>query len=616
MRYNSFRVRNYKGVSDTTLHLPKGNSNAVTFIGLNESGKTTLLEAIYSFSPDRESQPLFVQDALLPDETSKIPRDKLFSFSDEISVTAEVEFADGEKERVLKAIGTAIGGSVDPGSIADRFTIKDWAKYVNSIKVKNGVLWNLGTIRVRTGKQQKWRSYTQQEWNHIWAILRGCLPSIAYFPTFLSQVPNRVYLQGHPDDKTNSFYRTVFQDILYQIGPGYTIKSQIIDRLETKEEGGLISQLIAAFWGSPRRGMVQQLVDKASSLLSTVITDRWNAIFKSRPAGREIVINFGLEENEEEKEVDPYIEFAIRDGSNRFNIADRSLGFRWFFCFLLFTQFRAKRQGGNGTVFLFDEPASNLHAKAQEKLLDSFKEISASPNVLIYSTHSPYMIEPLWLDHAYVIENTLIGDELKDISEMSVLEESNIVALSYKDYVHKFPDRINHFQPILDRLEVKPSISELSEKTLLVEGKSDYAILTGLLEGKKTGFKIVPAHGATTLGALIGLLRGWAWSFAVLLDSDKEGKKAANKYREEFGIDSEILSLSDISSEWKEIESILSDEDKAKIATAQGIAGKPSKKDIYRFFVSNAKGVKSFKLAAAAGADLDKLIATVQARLS
>ena len=614
MRYQSFRIRNYKGVHDTTVEVPTGVSNAVTLIGLNESGKTTLLEAIYSFSPDPESKPLFVDSALLPDETARIPRDKLFSFSDEISVTATVEFADGEKQSLIRRMNSAIGGEVEPSTLLDSFTIKDWQKYDNSKKADSGIIWGLDP-KVRTGRQKNWRKTTSSEWATIYTMLRRSLPAIAYFPTFLSQVPNRVYLRGHKDDKTNTFYRTVFQDILLQIGPNYTIQSQILDRLEKTEEGGLLSQAIAAFWGSSRRGMVQQLVDKAGAILSKVITDRWNAIFKSRPAGREIVINFGLDEDTDDNQVDPYIEFAIRDGSNRFNIADRSLGCRWFFCFLLFTQFRAKRQDSSGTLFLFDEPASNLHAKAQEKLLESFKEISLVPNRLIYSTHSPYMVEPIWLDGAYVVENTLIAEELDEIGEMSVVEESDIVALKYKRYVDQFPDRLNHFQPVLDRLEVKPSIGEISEKTLLVEGKSDFAILRGLLERRKLGFKIVPAHGATTLGALVGLLRGWGWQFAVLLDSDPEGREAAERYEEQFALGDTLLDLKTISKGPKEIEDLLTTDDRKKIASHLGLSGKLTKKQIYNFFVANAGNITSFDLLAAKSDSLKGLLKAVSERL-
>ena len=56
------------------------------------------------------------------------------------------------------------------------------------------------------------------------------------------------------------------------------------------------------------------------------------------------------------------IKFQIRDGSRRFDVNDRSLGFRWFFSFMLFTQFRVARSDleSRPLLFLFDEPTAEL----------------------------------------------------------------------------------------------------------------------------------------------------------------------------------------------------------------------------------------------------------------
>jgi predicted ATP-dependent endonuclease of OLD family len=46
MRYKSFRIRNFKGIKDTTINLQGiGGAGVFAFVGLNESGKTTVLEA-------------------------------------------------------------------------------------------------------------------------------------------------------------------------------------------------------------------------------------------------------------------------------------------------------------------------------------------------------------------------------------------------------------------------------------------------------------------------------------------------------------------------------------------------------------------------------------------
>jgi len=69
------------------------------------------------------------------------------------------------------------------------------------------------------------------------------------------------------------------------------------------------------------------------------------------------------------------------------------LDFGGFFAFMLFTQFRVARSRSRKLFFLFDEPASNLHAAAQQKLIESFPEIARDDHMLAYTTHSHYMIK-------------------------------------------------------------------------------------------------------------------------------------------------------------------------------------------------------------------------------
>jgi hypothetical protein len=164
-------------------------------------------------------------------------------------------------------------------------------------------------------------------------------------------------------------------------------------------------------------------------------------------------------------------------------------------------------------------------------------------------------------------------------------------------------------------LEVKPSIGEISEKTLLVEGKSDYAILRGLLEGSRLKFKIIPAHGATTLGGLVGLLRGWGWNFAVLLDSDPEGRDSAQRYEEKFALGEVLIDLESATKGAKEIEDLLTPTDRDTILKVIGAKGKLTKKQTYNFFVANANNVKSFNLESARGQPLKALVKAITERL-
>ena len=59
MKYTKFVIKNFKGIRDTTINLQEiAGASVFALVGLNESGKTTLLEAIYSFSPDSATSEL------------------------------------------------------------------------------------------------------------------------------------------------------------------------------------------------------------------------------------------------------------------------------------------------------------------------------------------------------------------------------------------------------------------------------------------------------------------------------------------------------------------------------------------------------------------------------
>lgn len=52
MKYVEFEIQNYKGIQKTRIKLSKKRGLVYTLVGLNESGKTTLLESLNHFRPD------------------------------------------------------------------------------------------------------------------------------------------------------------------------------------------------------------------------------------------------------------------------------------------------------------------------------------------------------------------------------------------------------------------------------------------------------------------------------------------------------------------------------------------------------------------------------------
>jgi len=92
----------------------------------------------------------------------------------------------------------------------------------------------------------------------------------------------------------------------------------------------------------------------------------------------------------------------IRVGSRRrrtsLPLGERSRGFAWFFSFLV----RLCQLGeyASPLVLLLDEPGLSLHAGAQGDFLRFLEERLGPGHQVLYTTHSPYMLDALRLDRA------------------------------------------------------------------------------------------------------------------------------------------------------------------------------------------------------------------------
>jgi AAA15 family ATPase/GTPase len=566
------------------------------FVGLNESGKTTILEAIHSFSPEMETSELVRgDDTFGVPYKNRVPRHLISNFSDDVSVTATVKLDDEEKQLIVNSMKSEHNIFIDLDTIPDEIQFERYQRFENGDFIKN--YFTLRTkIKVKTGKQKKWRKPTSDE-N---VLLRGEIyqhtPDIAYFPTFVFDFPKQIFLTEEREDKVSDYYRQVFQDILDYDGQGHTIEDSIIRRVRSKDK--IVSWLdFLNIWNSSDdKDKIQHVLDRASSIVTDVVFGRWNEIFGEDVKGKEINISFETVQGEkcyndgtitQTNEHDLVIKFQVRDGTRRFNVNDRSLGFRWFFAFMLFTQFRVARENTRPILFLFDEPASNLHAAAQQKLIESFPEIARNDHTLAYTTHSHYLIEPKWLEQTFIVTNRADAPNEAVLDTLSLNDESlDIKATRYRSFINAYPGKTSYFQPILDRLEVVPSRFNIEYASIVVEGKSDYYVFryaTRLL--KRNDLPLLPGLGAGTFGALVGLHIGWNLRMLFVLDGDKKGQEEHNRYIKEYGLPkSQITTIDKLLSGAKVIEDLLDDDALRIISSELKLSKKPTKKQILRFF--------------------------------
>ena len=206
-----------------------------------------------------------------------------------------------------------------------------------------------------------------------------------------------------------------------------------------------------------------------------------------------------------------YLNIRIYNPKHRVTLPlkNRSKGFLWFFSFLVWF---SKIQGDKNSkyILLLDEPGLSLHASAQNDLLRFIDEKLAPDYQVIYTTHSPFMIDSLKLNEVrtvYDTQNPKVGSVVSD-------------AVEEKDSDTLFPLQAALGYTIAQNLYVSPN-------NLLVEGISDLVYLSHFSsilkemgkEGLKEDVTIVPVGGADKIATFISLMRGNELSTVCLLDT-------------------------------------------------------------------------------------------------
>ena len=171
-------------------------------------------------------------------------------------------------------------------------------------------------------------------------------------------------------------------------------------------------------------------------------------------------------------------------------------------------------------LFLLDEPGVNLHVNAQRELLKLFDELAERGNQLVYTTHSPYML------------NT------ETLQKIRAVVKNNDLTYIYKTAYDSriFPESQNDtLAPIINALGMNlndtfgPSKGKLN---IVCEGVSDYLFLITFakkLNVDMSKCNFIPTLGVTNCINICMILHGWGCKYIALFDYDKEGVESGGE---------------------------------------------------------------------------------------
>jgi AAA15 family ATPase/GTPase len=101
MDFQKFEIKNFKGIEQATLNLDS-KSNIYTLIGLNESGKTTILEALnyWSYSEETKDTIECLGFQTIKEEYELIPIGEASNFNKECSLKAYLILSDSDEAAI------------------------------------------------------------------------------------------------------------------------------------------------------------------------------------------------------------------------------------------------------------------------------------------------------------------------------------------------------------------------------------------------------------------------------------------------------------------------------------------------------------------------------------
>ena len=523
------RIQNFRCIDDSE----EFSLDQVTcLVGKNESGKTAILKALHKLKPDKEEVEIFEPshdypkrrwrpDIPIPLEPPTI--ETSWVFDDFEFKTLEEKFGLGtiknKRFRLTKGYDNKrlYDVQIDEQAlikhlVAETGLIAAEKKQISGLKTLADLRKGLDGIVQRSSNQEILLQLIAYEFKldasaTIISLIDSMVPTFLYFDQY-QRLPGTV--------SVNELTTRIAEN---RVDNNDRIFLALLSLAGTKIETIHGATTYEAFNSSLRA-------------VSNQITDQ---IFKYWTQNSHLDVDIKLDQARPNDQAPYNSGFIFRTRIyNRRHRADtsfdeRSSGFVWFFSFLVWFN-RLRETYGNNLIILLDEPGLSLHARAQGDLLRYINEQLRPSYQVVYTTHSPFMVDPDNLLSARTVEDVVKKDKNsgEDVLFGTKVSE-NILSTD--------PDTISPLQRALG-YEITQTLF-VGRHTLLVEGPSDLLYLKWfsqkLKDAGKAGldyrWSISQVGGVDRIPGFVSLFRGNQLHIAALVDVQTGQKQKIDNAR-------------------------------------------------------------------------------------
>jgi predicted ATP-dependent endonuclease of OLD family len=548
MRLRKFRIRAFRCIHDSG-EIKVGDLAA--FIGRNESGKTTILEALTLLNKGSKVSELDLCDEMTEELKSEVRlAEGDFELSEKETKLIQEKFPNLQDIKTIKIYRTQTNpriqydfGDVKISGEASK-RLNSWENFVeriqdfvstipNPIRIRLDMKFLQGyPPRTRDAFSNTMAEFNNQiyllaseqrqvisEWEKIYQDIDNIYDNLLIGTSERSALENFIEDKLHPRFVYFSDYKKILGNIDLNefLKETKGIRPKGLEYIEEFDKAETVKNLFyLAELEADKLEEVQNSPSRLIKLLHTSsrrLSQRLNPAWKGDPIHVELRYNPG-------NVLSVVISDVHRDGTvtNTGLLNRRAEGFKWTFSFIVNFAAETQRSELKEAILLLDEPARNLHPTQQRGISDLLKNLAGS-NQILYATHSPFMIFDYTSGNLLVVEL----DKRKHLSHI------------YYDYWNADDQTLT---PILYGLSrglvesiIDRGIGYNSRPVIIVETMTDSMYLNAfdrLLKDPNLSMNplnIVPAYNKNSVLPLAIFYRNHGYNTFVLLDNTEQSRQ-------------------------------------------------------------------------------------------
>jgi len=506
-----FKIKNYKSIVDSeTFYL---DEKLTVLAGKNESGKTSILEAIEDFDTEKEIR----QDAksIINEESSP-------------ELNATIKFTKKEIKKIQEEFEIEINEDYEieiSKNFENKYSLK--TDLFSSLRVENAITLshyndNLDSIKKKINK------FITPKFDLKKTIDLEEIKTKVNEEDILADTKNNLLgeLEG-----SERFLETEMIDI-------EKIEEELIQKLkdyipyfilfDTSKDQNIPNEV--SFSELDSNEFIQDLKE-ISDLDLELIKDSTRERERTQ---MELKLNIDLPKSYKkfwDQDLanikitwrDDKLFFWVVEDNKLYHPSMRSKGKQWHIAFYIKITARAKEDKPN--FLLIDEPGLFLHSKAQKDILNKIKDSSEEMQIM-YSTHSPYLID------------------INNLDKIRLVEKENSVGTKVSKITAK-PKSKDTLAPILTAIGEDQTVGIKTDKknSIILEGFSDFLWLKSfkILLKEEGEINLIPGTGGDSCLHVGGIIFGWGLNPIFILDNDKAGRVNKAKLMKKLAIEEEKI---------------------------------------------------------------------------